>query len=244
MDIDEDMRRQSVTDAVRSYREQGSAAPRCDSPVRYIRLHVTRKGIAGTQDSSETGTALLLNDWLNVVDESAALGAKWMIVYFDTLVDKTSDAWKICSWAQEVHNMHVGLHINSRYLPNWDFSPLSRLDTETTFIVSDRSTLKSLSFLEEQGYTLCHANIGEDDRTLPCTHTSSIVCAGADGVMFCCGLVVGEESYRLGNVRSDTIDNAMQNHSRLEPLTHSRTQGGCDGCPPIMAQRFKQQQNA
>lgn len=243
MDGDEDMRLDCVSDVVRSYREQGSAAPQSSSPIRYIWLHVTREGITGTRSISENGATMLLNDWLNVVDESAALGAKWMIVYFDTHVDKTSDAWKICSWAQEVHDIRVGLHINSRYLQHWDFSSLSKLDTERTFIVSDQSKLQSLSFLEERGYTLCHSNIGEEDREMPCTHTDSIVCAGADGVMFCCGLVVGEESYRLGDVRSDSVGRAMQNHAGLEPILFSRghTETGCDGCPPIMAQRFSEQ---
>lgn len=233
-----------LIEAMRACKEQGSTIPRSDSMIRYIWLHVTRDGIAGTAVSLEGTTTLLLNDWLNLVDESAALGAKWMMVYLDTHVDRASDIWKICGWAQEMHGIHVGLHVKGEFLPESDFASLSRLKRDKTFIVADQNMLESLAYLGDEGYTLCSANIGDEDRNLPCTHTDSIVCAGADGIMFCCGLVIGEESYRLGNVRSDSVDRAMQNHAGLEPILVSRDNvyGGCDGCPPIMVQRFSEQQ--
>ena len=233
-----------LNDAMNMHRVQGSSMPRDGAPIHYIWLHVTRDGIADNRSEMESA-AMLLNDWLNVVDESAALGAKWMIVYLDAPIDVGSDVWKICAWGQEVHDIRVGLHISSRYLKEVNTASLNKLQKDKTFVIVDESALETMSFLRDEGYTLCHANIGDEDRKLPCTHTDSIVCAGADGVMFCCGLVMGQESYRLGNVRSDTVDHAMQNHATLEPIGMNREEhhGACDGCPPIMARRFTELQS-
>lgn len=232
-----------LNQAISSTRLQGSSIPQEDSPIRYIWLHVTRDGIAG-EGHAATDISMLLNDWLNLVDESAALGAQWMIVYLDTPINEDSDVWRICAWAQEVHALKVGLHINSQYVDTWSFDSLTKLKKDKTFIVADQSMLSTLQDRNEDGFTLCRANISDDDRQLPCTHTDSIVCARTDGVMFCCGLVVGEESYRLGNVRSDPVNRAMQKHAELEPILVGghHTPNGCDGCPPIMVQRFMQQE--
>ena len=113
-------------------------------------------------------------------------------------------------------------------------------------MVVDRSALEAMNFLREKGYAVCESNIGPADRDLPCTHTESIVCAGADGVMFCCGMVVGDDSYKLGDVKKDTVHKAMCNHETMEPIKERaiRPDQNCDGCPPFMVQRFKEQQAA
>ena len=213
------------------------------SSIHYIWLHVTREGITSSHSTSQPST-LSLSDWLNIVDESATLGAQWMIIHVNTCLKSYSDVWRICSWAQEVHGIRVGLHLNHECMDAAGLAPIRGLDRDETFVVVDSSALEAMEFLRTEGYSVCESNIGTDDRKLPCSHTQSIVCVGADGVMFCCGMVVGDESYHLGDVISDSVQNGMANHSSLQPIGEHNDRPGhsCNGCPPFMVQRFKEQQ--
>ncbi len=213
------------------------------SEVHYIWLHVTRDGVVESRETANR-SVLLLNDWLNIVDESASLGAQWMVIHVETCLKSDSDVWRICAWAQEVHGIRVGLHLNNECMDEKGLSPILRLDRDATFVVIDRSAIEAMTFLKDKGYAVCESNIGPEDRELPCSHTESIVCAGADGVMFCCGMVVGDESYHLGDVKADTVRKAMCNHESMSPIEERSVKPGqsCDGCPPFMVQRFKEQQ--
>lgn len=233
-----------LAQAISARKDQGTTLPSNDTPIHYIWLHITPKGI--TKKNSQQDTApLALNDWLNLIDESAALGAKWMILYFEAHLTQNTDIWKICAWAQQIHNIRVGLHIQAPFIPDWDFAALKQLDQVLTFIVADQTTLPELTHLHDQGYTLCHANITQDDRTLPCTHTHSIVCAAADGVMFRCGLVIGNQAHQLGHIRTHTIQNATTQPDPQPVTAHAAPKNAtCDGCPPIIVQRYTQQQKS
>lgn len=232
-----------LSSKVREVREAGTS--KTSSTVHYIWLHVTQDGIVESKDDARC-VVLSLNDWLNIVDESASLGAQWMIIHVETCLKADSDVWRICAWAQEVHGIRVGLHLNHDCMDEAGLAPIRRLDRDATFIVVDKSAIEALEFLQAEGYSVCASNIGSEDRLLPCSHTESIVCACADGVMFCCGMVVGEESYRLGDVQADPVNEAMRKHQTLKPIHMNEEREGhsCDGCPPFMVQRFKEEQAA
>lgn len=225
-------------------RVTGTTTP-SSSQIHYIWLHVTKDGIIESHEAPQS-TVLSLNDWLNIVDESASLGAQWMIIHVDTCLKSDSDVWRICAWAQEVHGICVGLHLDHDCMNEVSLAPIHHLKQDKTFVVADNNAVEALNFLSEKGYCICASNIGSEDRMLPCEHTESIVCAGADGVMFCCGMVVGEESYRLGNVQADPVNEAMRKHQSLKPILMNQEREGhsCNGCPPFMVQRFKEQKTA
>jgi hypothetical protein len=234
-------------ETIQSIKEQGTTIPQKELPTHYIWLHVTENGITRAPTTAgEPG--MLLNDLLNLIDESATHGASWMILFMDSKVDPESDIWKLCSWAQEIHEIKIGIHLKEEHILTWDSIPLNRFDKSDTFFMADESLLDSGSLMsfKEQGYTVCRANITDTDRDIPCSNTESIICAGVDGIMYCCGLVRGDSAYETGTIRSDTINQAMQNKANLQPLPSSlrNTQHGCDGCPPIVAQRFYEQQAA
>lgn len=210
--------------------------------VEYIWLHLTQEGLVDTQQDAPS-SVLSLQDWLNIVDESAALGAQWMVIHVETHLKPDADVWRICAWAQEVHGIRVGLHLNYPSIKESDLRSMRSLNQETTFVVVDKKALGTVDFLQAEGYTVCASNISPDDRSLPCSYTESIVCAGTDGVLFCCGMVMGDESYHLGHVHADPIDQTMRKHESLAPIHASQNtpEHNCDGCPPIMVDRFKAQ---
>ena len=227
-----------LSSKVHEMRETGTSNA-TSSHVHYIWLHVTQDGIVESQEGA-CCAVLSLSDWLNIVDESASLGAQWMIIHVETCLKADSDVWRICAWAQEVHGIRVGLHLDNECMDEVGLEPILRLDHDFTFVVVDDSAQEAFEYLRTEGYSVCTSNIGSKDRDLPCSHTESIVCADADGMLFSCGMVVGEESYRLGDAKVDRVNEAIRNNKMLQPI-RDHAGHNCDGCPPFMVERFIEQ---
>lgn len=208
--------------------------------VKFIWLHVSEDGMISKTGVTEQGPTLSTSDWLNIIDESAALGAKWMIVRSGASLSQSSCLWKMCHWAQEVHQIRVGLHLTTGRLSEHDIEELTNLKPSLTFIVADDSALASLRFLQTRGMRLCSANVHQEDRSFPCDNTEAMTCVSADGRLYSCGLVLGNEHYALGHSMDRPFEDVMQETTRLRmvPAVERCIDGGCDACPPLMVKRF------
>ena len=58
-----------------------------------------------------------------------------------------------------------------------------------------------------------------------------------DGSLFTCGLVLGEEHYRLGRIQDGSLRDVMENESLPHQIaqTSAFPENHCDGCPPLVA---------
>lgn len=220
-----------------------SEAEGCSGGLKYVWIYVTDEGIRPGGMPTTTGKQLELDEWLNVIDESASLGAEWMILYVGTSLSAFPGIWKMCDWAQRTHGLSVGLHLVNNCLSEDDFERLGQLEANKTVILANRDEVASLSFLEQQGIRVCDANIGEADRPTPCAQPEGMACVGPDGSLFSCGLVMGEDSYALGDSRGRNLEDVMHD----EALPHAiddqanHREHGCDACPPLIAERLRAQ---
>lgn len=205
--------------------------------IRYIWIHLTHEGLRHGQPAQES--ALNLEDWLNVIDESASLGAEWMVVYVGSSLNQAPLVWELCKWAQETHNLNVGLHLTCDCLSDEDIDRLSTLDRQKTYLVADGNCSHALSVFEERGVNVRKSDLHLRDKFTRCTKPADIACVSADGQMFSCGLVLGEAEFALGPVQQrrmgDVIGDAALPHA-IEDALRFPTRG-CEGCPPYVAEQ-------
>ncbi len=220
-----------------------SAASRgadADAPsVRYLWIFVTEEGLQRRCEPRQTADWLGADEWLNVVDESSALGAEWMVIYAGAALARCPEVWALCEWAQQQHQLRVGIHLAGATLAPEDVERLTALDASLTFLIADEAVLESLASLQASGIGLCRANVREDERHSDCGNPKDIVCVGIDGHLFTCGLVLGDEHYRLGSVLKRGLSAVMQDKSlpHAVPDAGDYPTHGCDGCPSHVAYR-------
>ncbi len=227
-----------IADAAKRVGE-GTCGP---GAVRYIWIYVTEDGIHQGRQAADERARLSVDEWLNIIDEAASLGAEWMVVYIGACPAQAPEIWRMCEWAQDAHDLQVGLHLSSACLSEDDIEQLTQLEPKKTCLLAERELHPSFHFLEDRGIRLIEATVRPEDRDTPCTAPKSIACVGVDGRMYTCGLVLGDENYTLGDVHQRGMDGALRDEDRPhaigEPTTH--TAQGCDGCPSHMEKRLKQ----
>lgn len=212
-----------------------SAPPK--QAIKYIWIYVTEEGLQ--RRAAESDAALRLDDWLNVVDESASLGAEWMVIYAGACLERCPEVWHICHWAQDEHGLRVGIHVDTPELCEGDIGRLLQLDRDKTYLIVESRLLDAYRPLEERGLRVCAADVRPEERLSPCPNPEAIACVGIDGRLFTCGLVLGDKDFHLGNVLEHGLARVMADAS----LPHSVPESvayhdhGCDGCPPHMAKR-------
>lgn len=213
-----------------------------ESVVKYIWMYVTDDGLAKDSYCTPENSCQNLNDWLNIVDEASSLGAEWMMVYAGASVSQNPDVWKICYWAQDVHDLKVGIHVASNSMNEEDVDHLNKLIPHKTYIVADKDDLGVFQFLQSRGFSLLETNIRPEDRPETCENPEAIACVGANGMLYSCGLVLGEDQYALGNAKVRSLSDIMHDKS----LPHSiqdmsqRPAEGCNACPPLMVKRLEE----
>lgn len=205
--------------------------------IRYLWIFVTEEGLDRNRDLN--GPGLDVERWLNVIDESASLGAEWLVIFAGASLNGCPEIWRLCQWAQEIHDMRVGLHVAAADLSDTEIDSLSALKPGRTCLMADDHVIESLRHLEQKGVCLCGANVRSEQRMSPCPNPQDITCVGIDGTLFTCGLVLGDEQFRLGNVLEQRLDDVMSDAGlpHIVPETVAYSAHGCDGCPPHMAQR-------
>lgn len=229
-----------VSKGIMSSAEDFAEAAGGPSTVKYIWIYVTEEGLDQSHHRDGGKPALQLEEWLNIVDESAALGAEWMVVYVGASLSQCPEIWELCAWAQSVHDLKVGIHVSNADLSDDEIDRLLHLDTSKTYLMAEEKALASLRFLEEKGIRLCESHLKRENRISPCTDPQAIACVGSDGGLYTCGLVLGNERFSLGHSQERTLKTVMQDGALPHVVhdTKSYPSGGCDACPPRMVKRL------
>lgn len=208
--------------------------------VTYLWICVSAKGI-GEQAVTGNGARISLQDWLNIVDESASLGANWLVLTVTTNLSQHSEIWEICRWAQETHGMSVGLHLVKDDLNNDEIALIKGLDTSKVRLLVRRESLEKLKPLDEAGLVLWTANPQTEDGSRPhCQGPSKMIYVNGRGELYTCGLVDGLDQYRMGNVLERRLSQVIEDPALphlVEEKIH-RISPGCDGCPSLVANFF------
>ncbi len=210
-----------------------------DTPLQFLWIYVNEHGAPST-DSSGTEHILNLEEWLNVVDEAAALGANSIIVHVGDSFNAWPDVWNLCQWAQETHNLQVGLHYTGDAPSDDEIQHVANLVPSLTrvFLGSEEGSVRS-SF-ETAGIQVAAAEVCKEDIDFPCHAPEHIACVDTAGKLYSCGLVLGDQRYGLGTAQEKTLASILDDdelpHSVAAPA--ERTTGQCDGCPSRLFNRL------
>ncbi len=197
----------------------------------------------GVKGERKAARPLTREEWLTVVDEAASLGANWLVLSFGADLSACGDFWGVCQWAQQAHNMMVGLHVKSEKLTQQDVrTMMDALDMEKTRILARKGVLDNVRLDEEEQKALVvwDANPQPDGERPNCQGPTRMIFVNARGVLYTCGLVEGNEAYRLGHVfdtklKRIVMDPHLPHH--VEDNLHYVTPE-CDGCPALIANYF------
>ncbi len=208
--------------------------------VTYLWIAVSGDGVGRTGQEKCAVKTLALEDWLNVVDEAASLGANWVVLTLTTRLSQFSEIWEICRWAQETHGMMVGLHLGIEEVTPEDTQHLLSMNLDKMRLLVRRESLEKLAPLERQGVTLWTANPQPDGVKPNCQGPSRMIYVNAEGNLYTCGLVEGKPDYLMGSVMHDRLKHVLKSPSvrhSVEEHLH-RVTPECDGCPALIANYF------
>jgi radical SAM protein with 4Fe4S-binding SPASM domain len=211
-----------------------------EGKVKYLWLYVTDSGLHHFDDGGETGEQeLSTNDWLNVVDEAASLGVTSLVICVGASLPEQSEIWKICHWAQDVHDMTIGIHFLGAPLTKNLVEELELLDPAKTHLYVEPDVLEEVRRRAPRGISVCEAALGDRDEHRPCSIPESMICVGPSGKLYTCGLVLGDEQYYLGDILEKKLEGVMTDDSlpHTVPKGACYNENGCDACPPLMVKR-------
>jgi radical SAM protein with 4Fe4S-binding SPASM domain len=232
---------QSITKRLHEFvRKQGRGSER----VKYLWIYVSDKGISVSRAPGEPERTLKLEEWLNVIDEAASLGAEWVVICVGSSLSRHPEVWQICEWAQGGHNMYVGVHVPDTELSEDDLKAIRNLDAEKTHLLVSHKAFEGLKHLEEEGIAVAVADMTADDHTPPCDYPESMVCVGPRGHLYTCGLVLGNEKFCLGSVLERDLKRVVDDKDlpHVVPQHVCWQEHGCDACPPFMVERLLSKQ--
>lgn len=220
----------------RGIRECTKTQAKAHSDITYLWIHVSKAGIAQPADGA-ISKAPGLEHWLNVVDEAAAFGANWLVVTMDTSFTAYPDIWTVCQWAQETHDMEIGLHTNVDAPAGDEIEAISQLNPARTRVFVKRSALSAFAPFEAAGFRVSAADPQPYGHHPDCRGAQRLVFVAPDGALYTCGLVEGNENYKLGNIFEDRFDQLLRDPSLPHAVAENihRVSSGCDGCPSLIA---------
>lgn len=227
---------QSPFEGPRSIRSEVAGAARRASTrfggregVEYLWIHLASKNCSCETDQQP----LELEAWLNIVDEAAALGTTWVVIYVGADLDSYKDLWELSRWAQSAHEMRVALHFTGGELSESDIVHLNGLDRARTYLFAEHTHLETFRALSSLHVGVVSAAIPEHARESNCTSPGNIACVQANGTMYCCGLVVGDDRYALGDAQAQPLVDVVLDEAlpHAVPGTENYPLHGCDGCP-------------
>lgn len=212
--------------------------------VKYLWIHLSSEPFVPQQlrrDDSEH-RELSLEDWLNVIDESAALGAENLIISVGTPLSQKPMVYELAQWAQATYGMVVGLYVCGARITPEDLPDLTSLDLEKTRLFVDSSEMEHCGYLRDAGLQICEADgLHPGEVSPPCHLPETMTCVGAEGTLYTCGLVLGQDHYRLGDVLRKRLDGVMtdENLPHMIPGGISEGPRRCNACPPLMERRMR-----
>ena len=190
-----------------------------------------------------TDSALSDEEWLNIVDEAASLGAKYMIICVGKSLDQCPSLWQTMHWAQSVHGIHVGLHMCGSAITEGDIVHFRELKPALTHIFTSRNDIERINEIRELGIQVASSAVCAADHPEGCpSEERDMLYVGPQGVLYSCGLVAEKEPFELGHALDKPLNKLLKRKStpRVVPPSVPRHEGGCDGCPPILIKRIQQ----
>jgi radical SAM protein with 4Fe4S-binding SPASM domain len=213
--------------------------------IRYLWAYVTESGISSTPNAERQG--LSTNEWLSLIDELAALGCEYIVLSCSVSPSKAPHVWEIVQWAQDAHQMNVAVHVYGEPLTQADATALASLDQDKLVVLADPHLLEACRFLEDRGIPVDSAAVQEGDTVEPeCKLPEEMACVDAEGRLYTCGLVLGEEQYHMGNAFSRRLERAMDDESVPHRIPEGlpKVKRSCNGCPPLIERLIEQREEA
>ena len=204
--------------------------------IKYLWIHVN------SQERESIDTKMTLDDWFNVVDETASLGARSLIVTAKDCLCKYPEVWDICRWAQTQHEMHVGIHISQGCFNDSELRQLGTLVPEKTRIFIDGGVGPEMDAVKALGVDVLSADGLEDGAMQPhCELPHTMSCIDLDGEMYTCGLVLRNDEFRFGHASEKRMDHVIADQTlpHCVPENTSSAPGRCNGCPPLLEMKLR-----
>lgn len=201
--------------------------------ITYLWLYVERRSPREAEAPERTP---VLEDWLNVIDEAAAGGVRYLVVSSDNRLSSFPYIWKICKWAQDTHGMRVGLHTLAISLTDDEIEGIKTLNPEKTRVLLSNEGMEALGHLAEQGIAIRPGEPDPEEIGAPCDLPIHMVFVNSYGVLYTCGMVEGNDRFRLGTIFEDTFRRILEDPSLPHAVADEAliVQHGCDGCPPLL----------
>ncbi len=227
---------QDIARQVRSIAEERSndVDPEC---MRYLWIYVSPvEGVCAVEDSSDD-RPLETDEWLSIIDESAALGTECVVISTGQGLDDHPEILAMCSWAQETHGMLVGLHVYRQPLTEEEIQQLTALYADLFGLFADVELVDQMPLAEELGIRVYNAECdGREMMNGNCTIPEGMTCVGPTGKMYACGYVYGNKKYAMGHCFEKELGTVMNDETipRTIPKGDARALRRCNGCPPLM----------
>lgn len=227
----------SVSEGLGQCCKQSEEQP--DGKIKYLWMHLPESSAYETNGSEER--PLSLDELLDIIDECASVGSQSLIISISSSFADHPHLFQLCDWAQATHGMVVGIHLFATPLTDRDAAALKKLDMEKVRLFVDGEHMDSAHFAEAYGFRVYNADGLDDEIVSPkCELPHTMTCVGPMGNMYTCGLVLGEQQFRLGHFferkLSAVIDDSTLPHEIPEGV--SKKTRRCNGCPPLMAQKL------
>lgn len=209
--------------------------------VVYLWACVTSRGFCShSQDPEKITEPLTIDQWLNVVDEAATLGANWLVLTVGDPLHQCPDVWTLSKWAQDMYGMTVGLHPKEGGLSPEDLEAVKQLDLDNTRLLLREEWTEARDLAENAGVIVWTANPQPPGERPRCKGPTRLIFVNDKGVLYTCGIVEGNSNYHLGHVAENTLKNVVTDPARprrVEKELHVVSES-CDGCPARMAVFF------
>ena len=175
------------------------------------------------------------DEWLNVVDEAASLGIKFLVACVGTSPSACLEVWDVVKWAQTTHSIAAGIHLTGDSLSEHEVRQFGQLDARLTFLFAPASALAGFDHLGELGIQVRASEVSVE-QVCPCRIPKDLVYVGAGGVLYRCGVVSGMEDFCLGHILEKPLGQLVDENRgpEMTPANMSHRPDGCNGCPARM----------
>ena len=218
----------------------GDSAPCLPEMLKYLWINISAqsKSLAGRKRRAEG--MLSPEDWLNVVDEAASLGVKYIVICVGESFEGHPELWKTCHWAQRSYGIDVGIHTCASQLRKPELDELKRLEADRTWLFVNNTDLSAFEPAKKAGIKVLGAQVDHEEHSPPCDMSEQMLFVGPEGVLYTCGLVLNNDHFRMGHISERPLEEFVKDpalpHSIPKWAPHR--ENGCDACPPIMVKRM------
>ena len=208
--------------------------------VRYVWVYWDKERHPALHHTAAGGLPdLTKDDWLGILDECAAMGAEEVTFSVGNSTSPHADLWDVCHWAQDILGLHVGLHFSGEHFDDAEIEGLRRLDPARTRLFVHDSCVEPLRAQLDAGMQVMRSDFtpSQDERPA-CTLPKNMVFVNAAGQLYSCAYVHGRRDYDIGNAFEKPLDKRLceSEDKRTVSSEVPYQAGGCDGCPPLIAQ--------